>query len=146
MCGIVGIFERGGRRVDPRILLAMTRTLVHRGPDEEGYFVNARNAGRFTRLGGLGGKKVGKLGSQEAGKVIADRKRASKPEEDSLTKSLPAVTLAEPLPNCIFIMLSNPVILRDKIVRTHCSLRRYDSVEWIASPRLLCCSSDHIGK
>jgi asparagine synthase (glutamine-hydrolysing) len=41
MCGIAGIFERGGRRVDPRVLLAMTRTLVHRGPDEEGYFVNA---------------------------------------------------------------------------------------------------------
>jgi asparagine synthase (glutamine-hydrolysing) len=52
MCGIVGIFEREGRRVDPQLLLAMTRTLVHRGPDEEGYFVNARK---------LAGWEAGKL-------------------------------------------------------------------------------------
>lgn len=41
MCGIAGIFERDGRKVDPGLLLSMTRTLVHRGPDEEGYFINA---------------------------------------------------------------------------------------------------------
>lgn len=40
MCGIAGIFERSGGRVDPARLVAMTRTLIHRGPDAEGYFVN----------------------------------------------------------------------------------------------------------
>lgn len=44
MCGIAGIFERGGRKVDPGLLLRMTRTLIHRGPDEEGYFINADEA------------------------------------------------------------------------------------------------------
>lgn len=40
MCGIAGVFERSGGRVDLSALVAMTRTLVHRGPDAEGYFVN----------------------------------------------------------------------------------------------------------
>ena len=41
MCGIAGIFNRDGGPVTPDLLVCMTRTLVHRGPDEEGYFVNA---------------------------------------------------------------------------------------------------------
>ncbi len=41
MCGIAGIFHRNGAPVAPDVLLRMTRTLTHRGPDEEGYFVNA---------------------------------------------------------------------------------------------------------
>jgi asparagine synthase (glutamine-hydrolysing) len=41
MCGIAGIFQRDSRGVDPNVLLRMTRTLTHRGPDEEGYFINA---------------------------------------------------------------------------------------------------------
>jgi asparagine synthase (glutamine-hydrolysing) len=40
MCGIAGIFNRDGGPVDAELLVSMTRTLVHRGPDEEGYFVN----------------------------------------------------------------------------------------------------------
>jgi asparagine synthase (glutamine-hydrolysing) len=40
MCGIAGIFQRNGAPVDPEVLVRMTRTLTHRGPDEEGYFVN----------------------------------------------------------------------------------------------------------
>lgn len=45
MCGIAGIFNRNHSPVDPKLLVCMTRTLVHRGPDEEGYFVNADIAG-----------------------------------------------------------------------------------------------------
>ena len=46
MCGIAGIFYKNGKAVERPLLEAMTRTLVHRGPDEEGYFVNNRgNAG-----------------------------------------------------------------------------------------------------
>jgi asparagine synthase (glutamine-hydrolysing) len=38
MCGVAGIFHYGeaGREVDERLLLAMTRALRHRGPDDEG--------------------------------------------------------------------------------------------------------------
>jgi asparagine synthase (glutamine-hydrolysing) len=41
MCGIAGIFRRDGAPVDAATIVRMTRTLVHRGPDEEGYYVNA---------------------------------------------------------------------------------------------------------
>ena len=40
MCGIAGVFYRNGDKVDPDVLVRMTRTLTHRGPDEEGYFLN----------------------------------------------------------------------------------------------------------
>src|SRR5499427_8070675 len=40
MCGIAGVFNRDGDKVDPQLLVRMTRTLAHRGPDEEGYFLN----------------------------------------------------------------------------------------------------------
>jgi asparagine synthase (glutamine-hydrolysing) len=43
MCGIAGIFNRDGGPVDAELLVSMTRTLVHRGPDEEGYFVNKKS-------------------------------------------------------------------------------------------------------
>ncbi|WP_027363164.1 asparagine synthase (glutamine-hydrolyzing) [Desulfospira joergensenii] len=41
MCGIAGMFHRSGDCVDIDHLVSMTRTLAHRGPDEEGYFINA---------------------------------------------------------------------------------------------------------
>jgi asparagine synthase (glutamine-hydrolysing) len=40
LCGIAGIFNRNNAPVDIDLLFRMTRTLIHRGPDEEGYFVN----------------------------------------------------------------------------------------------------------
>ena len=40
MCGIVGVYNRNGEATDPSGLIKMTRQLVHRGPDEEGYFFN----------------------------------------------------------------------------------------------------------
>ena len=40
MCGIAGLFHRDGSKVDGHLLVRMTRTLSHRGPDEEGYFLN----------------------------------------------------------------------------------------------------------
>ncbi|HSQ61199.1 MAG TPA: XrtA/PEP-CTERM system amidotransferase [Acidobacteriota bacterium] len=40
MCGIAGLFAaRPGTDVDPAVVRAMTRTLVHRGPDDEGVHV-----------------------------------------------------------------------------------------------------------
>jgi len=40
MCGIAGYVRLDGGPVDLDLLVRMTRTLEHRGPDEEGYFVN----------------------------------------------------------------------------------------------------------
>jgi asparagine synthase (glutamine-hydrolysing) len=40
MCGICGIYAPG--RVDPEILRRMSSTLVHRGPDDEGTYTDAR--------------------------------------------------------------------------------------------------------
>lgn len=54
MCGITGIFDRKDYPVRVSQLKAMTDLLTHRGPDEEGYFVNAR---------GLENRKIGKLGN-----------------------------------------------------------------------------------
>ena len=51
MCGIAGIFNLtspGG--VDPDLLRAMTSTLVHRGPDSEGYHRDGRVGLGFRRL------------------------------------------------------------------------------------------------
>ncbi|MDX9964212.1 XrtA/PEP-CTERM system amidotransferase [Desulfobacter postgatei] len=38
MCGIAGVFYKNGLNADPEIVEKMTRSLIHRGPDEEGYY------------------------------------------------------------------------------------------------------------
>ena len=53
MCGIAGVFYRSGDKLDSDVLVRMTRTLVHRGPDEEGYFVNGPTSTEW-RQGGAG--------------------------------------------------------------------------------------------
>jgi asparagine synthase (glutamine-hydrolysing) len=40
MCGILGIFQFGGAEVDPVELRRLNGGMVHRGPDDEGYFVD----------------------------------------------------------------------------------------------------------
>lgn len=44
MCGISGIIHLDGRPVDPQLMLRMNRTLQHRGPDEDGFFINTKDA------------------------------------------------------------------------------------------------------
>ncbi len=44
MCGIAGIFQRDGAPVDLDRLVRMTRLLAHRGPDEEGYYLNSERS------------------------------------------------------------------------------------------------------
>src|SRR3989338_9269244 len=39
MCGISGILHKNNKPVSLEILQKMNRTLAHRGPDDEGYFV-----------------------------------------------------------------------------------------------------------
>ena len=40
MCGISGIFDRGGEPVNKELLERMTSAIQHRGPDGQGYFVH----------------------------------------------------------------------------------------------------------
>ena len=42
MCGICGIYNLDDRQVDKNLLKKMNNTLIHRGPDDEGYYVNGR--------------------------------------------------------------------------------------------------------
>jgi asparagine synthase (glutamine-hydrolysing) len=41
MCGIAGIFNRSGKPVDEAVLRNMAEIQKHRGPDEDGFYVNA---------------------------------------------------------------------------------------------------------
>lgn len=41
MCGIVGIVDPQARPIDETVLRRMCDALIHRGPDDEGYYVNA---------------------------------------------------------------------------------------------------------
>jgi asparagine synthase (glutamine-hydrolysing) len=41
MCGISGIITRELNRIEPTILQQMCQTLTHRGPDDEGYYIDA---------------------------------------------------------------------------------------------------------
>ena len=51
MCGICGQFNFSGRQpVDRRELEAMTHTLIHRGPDDEGYYISGPLGFGFRRL------------------------------------------------------------------------------------------------
>jgi len=50
MCGIAGFVSQGGKPVDPAVLVRMTRTLSHRGPDGEGYWNDERAALGHRRL------------------------------------------------------------------------------------------------
>lgn len=52
MCGIAGIFSPQGNRVDPAVLLKMTNSIRHRGPDDEGFLlVDVKNGALEPRRG-----------------------------------------------------------------------------------------------
>ena len=58
MCGIVGITDSSGRPIDEAVLGAMCAALVHRGPDDEGYYVSSeRQSSSQSRF--QGGASVG---------------------------------------------------------------------------------------
>lgn len=56
MCGISGIYHLDGRPIDQGILEVMSRTMTHRGPDGEGYYVNAGSGERGNI--GLGHRRL----------------------------------------------------------------------------------------
>ncbi|MBU0485477.1 MAG: asparagine synthase (glutamine-hydrolyzing) [Proteobacteria bacterium] len=50
MCGITGVYAMGGRPVERDLLKAMADKLVHRGPDDEGYYLDGELGFGFRRL------------------------------------------------------------------------------------------------
>lgn len=52
MCGIVGVFHLNGDPVSPTVLQAMTDSVSHRGPDDQGYLLANTEDGRFESRGG----------------------------------------------------------------------------------------------
>ncbi len=50
MCGIVGFVKKDGSSVDRSILEKMNAAIVHRGPDQDGFYVNANVALAMRRL------------------------------------------------------------------------------------------------
>jgi asparagine synthase (glutamine-hydrolysing) len=54
MCGIVGIFSPNGAHVSEDMLRAMTATIVHRGPDDEGVLVDGPVGLAMRRLSVVG--------------------------------------------------------------------------------------------
>lgn len=50
MCGIAGLYYRDGRPVEEPILTAMTDRIVHRGPDDDGFYIDGSVGLGFRRL------------------------------------------------------------------------------------------------
>ena len=50
MCGICGIINLDGRPVDENLIRRMMSKIKHRGPDDEGLFVNDNVGIGFVRL------------------------------------------------------------------------------------------------
>lgn len=50
MCGICGVFRRSGGAVDPDVLIGMRDVMRHRGPDDDGQFVEDPIGLGFRRL------------------------------------------------------------------------------------------------
>lgn len=60
MCGIVGIASPESRPVDAGVLRNMCDAIVHRGPDDEGYYVNhAPETGSESRVEGMASVGLG---------------------------------------------------------------------------------------
>jgi len=53
LCGIAGIINFDGKKSDVDLLVKATRTLSHRGPDEEGYYINRDKGPDEYNLGSL---------------------------------------------------------------------------------------------
>jgi asparagine synthase (glutamine-hydrolysing) len=72
MCGVIGYFDtRGDRPVDGVLLRKMTETLVHRGPDSDGYYLTQHVGLGFRRLSIVDLKAGHQPVSNEDGTVIS---------------------------------------------------------------------------
>ena len=59
MCGIAGVFNLDGRPFPMNNLVAMTRELAHRGPDDEGFYLKDKIALGHRRLAIIDTSKLG---------------------------------------------------------------------------------------
>ena len=60
MCGIVGIVDPQARPIDETVLRRMCDAIIHRGPDDEGYYVNAgRETGSESHFQGAASVGLG---------------------------------------------------------------------------------------
>ena len=50
MCGITGIINFNTKAIDSRPIFSMTESMVHRGPDDKGFFIDDNVAFGFRRL------------------------------------------------------------------------------------------------
>ena len=50
MCGIVGIVRNDGKPVDEQLLARMNDAIRHRGPDEDGFYINGSAGLAMRRL------------------------------------------------------------------------------------------------
>lgn len=80
MCGICGIYNLDNRPVDKDLLKKMNNTLIHRGPDDEGYFVNAEKQTGWE-AGRKGSGNVG-LGHRRLSIIDLDSGRQPMGNED----------------------------------------------------------------
>lgn len=78
MCGIAGVYNRNGAPVSNDTLFRMTRTLTHRGPDEEGYFLNL-GCGATEAAGGQGRRGQGNVGLGHRRLSIIDLRGGKQP-------------------------------------------------------------------
>lgn len=51
MCGICGILNFNGQNVNPQTIRSMAESLVHRGPDEEGFFFSNSESSSQSKIG-----------------------------------------------------------------------------------------------
>jgi len=59
MCGICGIVNFNGKKIDEKILKKMNDVLYHRGPDEEGYYIKSQVASRKSQVAvGMGMRRL----------------------------------------------------------------------------------------
>lgn len=78
MCGIVGIYNFDNKReINKDLLKKMCTQIIHRGPDEEGYFVNSEFIDQNSKKVGLGIRRL----------AVIDLKTGSQPIHDE-SKSL----------------------------------------------------------
>jgi len=77
MCGICGIVNFDGRPIDLDLLKKMNNMLYHRGPDEEGYFVNSKFEIRNSKLNvGLGIRRLSIIDLETGSQPIYNEDRS----------------------------------------------------------------------
>jgi asparagine synthase (glutamine-hydrolysing) len=70
MCGICGKINIEGKEIRRELITRMNSVLAHRGPDDEGIYINSRSPGIGHQLVsvGLGHKRLSIIDLSEAGK------------------------------------------------------------------------------